>query len=587
MGSAWYDSYSTAAGSRPYQTAATVIVVLTTLLALLYRSLFTIRYPANLPRLGADRGVKWRDMKKLFQTDCLAVFNDAYDNYSKKGRAVLIPVFGPGEEVVLPPSSLTWLCRQPDHVASSLHAQIDAIGLDHSLGAKFAHDPWGGMLIKNDLNSALEAVCAVMNDEVGAAVDDCFGRDADEWRELELFPACRLVAGRATLAFTLGDSPEGRRLCRDEGFVQSCYGVLDGMLDTAGTLAATPKFLKRLHGPWASRAMRAKLADLARRFEPLHRERLRIIEKQQQQTAGGEERRPRDLLQMMLEYAVRERPAEARSLDDMTRRLAVSNFGTMHQTVLTLHNLLLDVTGSDAEFGTIAALREEVARVITGAAGDGKGEGEVDPARTNARPWTRAQVAALVRADSAARETMRVHSFIGRTVQRLIIAPSGLTTEDGVHLSRGTTVSILAHQAQTDPDAHADPLKYDPFRFSRAREAAAAATTSSTSATSAADAAATDDKKTTTTTTTMKPLSFASTGADYLPFSHGRHACPGRFLADFELKMVLARALAGHDVALLPAATATGRPPNVWFAGFGIPPLDAKIRVRRRRVKGE
>lgn len=125
-----------------------------------------------------------------------------------------MPVFGPHDEVILPPSSLQWLCKQPDHVVSSMEAQIDGIQLHHSLGHKFAYDPWGGMMVKSDLNSALETVCAVMNDELRFAFDAVFGSDTEEWKEIDLFPACRIIGGRATLRFTLGDSPEGRRLCR-------------------------------------------------------------------------------------------------------------------------------------------------------------------------------------------------------------------------------------------------------------------------------------------------------------------------------------------------------------------------------------
>lgn len=126
---------------------------------------------------------------------------------------MLIPVFGPHDEVILPPSSLAWLCRQPDNVLSSLDAQIDSIQPHYSLGNKLAYDPWGGMLIKTDLNSAIETVCAVLNDELSAAFSACFGDDCDNWKEVDLFPACRILGGRATLRFTLGDSPEGRRLC--------------------------------------------------------------------------------------------------------------------------------------------------------------------------------------------------------------------------------------------------------------------------------------------------------------------------------------------------------------------------------------
>ncbi|KAF4122832.1 Cytochrome P450 [Geosmithia morbida] len=519
--------------------------VLMAILAVAYRVFFTVRYSPDLPRVGADAGISWKEMRNKFHTDCLSVFEDIYENYSKKGKAVLMPVFGPHDEVILPPSALAWLCKQPDHVMSSLEAQVDSIQLHHSLGNKFAYDPWGGMLIKSDLNSAIETVCAVLNDELRAAFSSCFGEDTENWNELDLFPACRVIGGRATLRFTLGDSTEGRRA--DKGFVDCCYDVLDGMLDTAGTMAASRKIVKRFLGPWVSRAMPAKLRDLAKRIEPLHRERLQIIKDQGE---GKDCEVPQDLFQMMMQYAARERPNELNNVNDIAGRIAVSNFGTMHQTIITLHNLFLNIIDSNGEFDTLNVLRQEVVEVL------GLDEG----GDTTTKRWTKAKVSAMVKADSVGRETLRVNSFIGRTVQRLVIAPQGIVTEDGIHLANGTMVSILAHQVQTDEEKFEKPLKFDPYRFSRIREAASEAGKGG-----------------------LNNLSMVSTSSEYLPFSHGKHACPGRFLVDFELKMIMAYAVMNYEMEF-PKEYEGKRPPNTWFAGFGIPPLEVKIRVKRRRA---
>lgn len=126
---------------------------------------------------------------------------------------MLIPVFGPNNEVILPPTALPWLMRQSDNVVSSLEAQIDGIQLQHTLGNKFAYDPWGGWLIKNDLSGALEGLAAILSDELSASFETNLGSDMQEWKELELFPTCRALGGQLTQRFTIGDSPEGRRLC--------------------------------------------------------------------------------------------------------------------------------------------------------------------------------------------------------------------------------------------------------------------------------------------------------------------------------------------------------------------------------------
>ncbi|KAI9568081.1 hypothetical protein HD554DRAFT_2102827 [Boletus coccyginus] len=39
-----------------------------------------------------------------------------------------------------------------------------------------------------------------------------------------------------------------------------------------------------------------------------------------------------------------------------------------------------------------------------------------------------------------------------------------------------------------------------------------------------------------------------STSLEYLPFGHGRHACPGRFFAASELKSMLAHVVMSYDI---------------------------------------
>lgn len=343
-------------------------------------------------------------------------------------------------------------------------------------------------------------------------------------------------------------SPQSNKMwtsARDPEFVEECYGILDGMLDTAGAQGAHRRFLRPIISRWASRVMPKKIASLTKKFEPVYRERLQMIK---DEAAGKNIEKPRDILQVFMEYAMKERPEEAYNIDDMMRRVCVMNFGTLHQTVITLHNLFLDVLGSDSEHNTISVLRDEVDRVM--------GDGDI-----SSKKWDKTKIAAMTRTDSVSRETLRLHTFLGRAVQRLVIGKNGLVTQDGIQLPKGTMVSILAYQAQTDRDTLSNPLIYDPFRFSRPREAAADPETGRPG---------------------LNNLSFVSTSADYLPWSHGKHACPGRFLVEYEFKMFLSYALMNYDITL-PESYGGKRPPNTWFAGFGIPPLEAKVRVKRRK----
>jgi len=75
---------------------------------------------------------------------------------------------------------------------------------------------------------------------------------------------------------------------------------------------------------------------------------------------------------------------------------------------------------------------------------------------------------------------------------------------------------------------------------------------------------------------------LVSTSADYQPFGHGRHACPGRFFAANELKLLLAYMVLNYDIELLEK-----RPEGQWVGQVALPPMKATIKVRRRNVNAE
>ncbi|KAI0862199.1 cytochrome P450 [Xylaria cubensis] len=501
---------------------------------------FTIRYPSNLPRIGGrsrfSLRTRWR-----YHTDAQGLYKEVYDNYSKKGKTVLAPGLGFRDDVILPPNALRWLQRQPERLVSAIAAQTDTIQPYYGFGHdKFASDPWGGLLVKTDLNAVLETVCAGMNDELGLAIASQFGTDTEAWKEINLMSAARMIVAQAATRFTLGGSPAGRILCSEKAYLNACLDNADALVISAGLGGASPKLLRPILGRIGAWGAKREIIKLEKYFEPVYRERIEMLKKEA--TNPGMEM-PVDHLQMMLRYGLKERRDEALSLRDMTKRLCISNFGSMHQTSIQVVNMLLNIIDSDAEFDTISVLRDEVAQVI----GSDKTSG-----------WNKTKVTALMRADSVARETLRLNSFSSRSVARKIMG-GGVVTEDGIALPKGCTVSLIAYWLQTDEDIFENPFKYDPFRFSRAREAEL------------------DEQG----KPGLPSLSFVSTGTQNLAFSHGKHACPGRFLVDFELKMIIAYVLMNYDLEFPPEYKGR-RPQAHWVTDAVFPPEDAIIRVRRK-----
>lgn len=144
------------------------------------------------------------------------------------------------------------------------------------------------------------------------------------------------------------------------------------------------------------------------------------------------------------------------------------------------------------------------------------------------------------------------------------VKPSkGVTLSDGTHIPSGITIAFANYTIHQDPTFYPDhPNVWDGFRFSAPREQ-----TSSSS-----------EKADLTKVLEQKNQNLTATGGDFLSFGHGRHACPGRFFASQEMKLMLAHIVMNYDVRVKGGV----RPENVANSGSSVPSGEAEIMVRLR-----
>ncbi|EEY17837.1 cytochrome P450 [Verticillium alfalfae VaMs.102] len=522
---------------QPWHVIAAVIFISIAILvsATLLSIAFGIQYPSNVPRIREKPGAGHFSLRTrlAYYIDCEALFREAYEKYGKFGRTVLVPGLGLRTEVILPPSALRWMLSLQDSSISSSHAFVELDQLTYTLGEdRLLIDSWNALIVKRDMNAVLEKVAAVLNDELRVAFDEQFGTDTETWREVDLNKVMPLIISQAAGRYTMG-----LPLCRDEEYRQSTIDVSNFFLTMAAVMGMVPVFLKPILGPLAALPMNAALRKFHNLVRPEFNKRMDMIQAAEKGEPVDE---PEDLLQMAIRYGLAHRSHEFSFLE-ISKRMTITNMGTTHQTNMTMINMMLEIIDSDAEFNTIAVLRDEMRNVL----GDGQDI-----------KWTKAKIAQMVKADSVGRETLRKTSFGNRAMLRMVIADS-LETPDGVVLPKGSMLSVLTPPQHFDEATHEDAGKFDPFRFSRAREGEA---------------------------TKSGALGFTSTGAHFLPFGHGRHACPGRFLVDYEMKMIMTYILQNYDIEF-PEEYRGRRPQQKWQAEARLTPSDgARIRVKRRRV---
>ncbi|KAJ6545082.1 cytochrome P450 [Mycena vulgaris] len=169
-------------------------------------------------------------------------------------------------------------------------------------------------------------------------------------------------------------------------------------------------------------------------------------------------------------------------------------------------NAVLYIWSVPASQNVVTTLREEAERVFA----------------EHNREWTKAAVAKLVRLDSPIRKSARVSSIGGCALARRTKVDVALP--NGLIIPKDNCVGVSLDGIHFDEEYYPRAREYDAFRFSRPREEA---------------------------TLAEKPRTnedLLTTSATWLPFSHGIHACPGRFFAANNLKMILAHLLINYDI---------------------------------------
>lgn len=126
----------------------------------------------------------------------------------------------------------------------------------------------------------------------------------------------------------------------------------------------------------------------------------------------------------------------------------------------------------------------------------------------------------------------------------------------GLPLPKGTMITAPAAAIATDPATFSEPHTFDGHRYWRLRESHKEAASS---------------------------LVLGMSTIDSLGFGLGNQACPGRFLAVNNLKLMMAKLLIGWDLKLEKDGVEYGGPrPQTEYYDFSVlPPSQFCLRLRR------
>ncbi|GLB41513.1 putative cytochrome p450 [Lyophyllum shimeji] len=311
----------------------------------------------------------------------------------------------------------------------------------------------------------------------------------------------------------------GTPLCRDPDYMGISLKFTMVIVKAAVLLSLVPPFLR----PLASRFFTnipSSIDQAAVHIKPLIDERQRNMAEYGKEYPG----KPNDMLSWLMDEA----QGEEATLHYLARRLLTVNFAAIHTSTITFTHALLYLAAYP-EY--IKPLREEVQEIV-----DQEG-------------WTHSAISRMIKVDSFIKESMRLNSLGCLLMERVARQP--FTFSDGTYIPKGTVIAVASQATHLDNANYPDPNVFDPLRFV--------------------------DK--TKKENAGRKVDMVSTHSDFVAFGHGRHACPGRFFAANELKIMLAHVVMNYDVKLEGRG---GRPENMWFVTSCIPNPKAEVLFRKR-----
>lgn len=436
------------------------------------------------------------------------------------------------------------MIAQPDTLVSNLDAIKDALLPDYTLlRPEIVHNPTHHDTIRGPLTRNLAGLVPDILDEVAAAFDDLWGNNAEQWQEVCVFDSIiRIVARGSNRVFV------GAPFCRDQELLDIAMKWAQLMPMSASVLKHMPSMMRPLLAPVVTFFNHRYARKYVKIISPEVRRRQAI-------SRAGKADKPNDFLQWTVDLAETSALESERDVTTIALRLLVVNFAAIHTSTFTVTNAIFDLVCSNPT--NIAQIKEEVHTAL--AANSGK--------------WDKGVLQRLIKLDSSMRESSRLGSFLSSGIARKVIAPDGLTAPNDTHCPYGSTIAVPTNGIHNDATIYAGAADFKPFRFVEMRGSAAIPDEADPTSVS---------KKDTSHLIKNANLSFVSLSTQYHPFGYGRHACPGRFFAANELKLLLAYMFQNYEFE-----NQAERPPYKWIGSTLLPPMTNKVRVRKIAALGE
>ncbi|KAI0436660.1 cytochrome P450 [Xylaria telfairii] len=390
---------------------------------------------------------------------------------------------------------------------------------------------WTQVMMDSDLH--VNVLNAKLNPELPKYIDIA-GRELNyawnidvprpkNWTEVDIQQSMRMLVARMSARIFMGQPA-----CREEEWLKVSIEFTYDMFLAAFTLRMFPPWMH----PFVAHFVPARWR--IRRQMKVAKKYVGALTKKHEAAMRNGEKGEDTLLGWMVDHGTE----KEKSIPEMAARQCVLTLASIHTTSMSVSNLLFDLCAYPEWF---PVLRDEIDEVV-------KTYGKIDESELNHKQW----LAKLEKMDSFIVEDQRINPPILLNPQRIAIVP--LTLKDGTKIPVGARIAWAGHHHANDPDVVPNPEKFDPMRSYRKRYA--------------------------NNGELKNRFTAGQTDKNSLSFGYGGQACPGRYFAVAEIKLVLMRLLLEFDFKLQEGKTR----PKIMHADENVfmdPHAKLMMRIRR------
>ncbi|EZF29197.1 Dihydromonacolin L monooxygenase LovA [Trichophyton interdigitale] len=339
--------------------------------------------------------------------------------------------------------------------------------------------------------------------------------DNEEWHEIPIKETIVKIVARMSSRVFLGEE-----LCRNEEWLRITAEYTVNLFIAVNELMTWPTYVRPIV-QWflpPCQRLRQQVADARRLIQPVID--ARHAENEELRRQGKPLKKHEDAIAWLDEKS------GGRSFDAAIAQLSLS-FVSIHTTTDLCTQALYDICANPE---LIQPLREEIIGIL--------GSRELDTTALY-------QMKLL---DSVIKESQRLKPAGLLSMKRYV--KENITLSDGLVVPKGTSISVSSH-VHWNESVYPEPNKFDGYRFLKMKG---------------------DREK-------DRMANLVATSPEHLGFGHGIHACPGRFFAADEIKILLCHILLKYDFRLTEKSNTTPymMPGGAYMAN------STQIDIRRRK----